>query len=179
MKIFGIGFHKTGTTSLAEALEQLGYKTRHGYKKQSDMMANDLKDKRPGLQTFEEQFGVYHAYLDLYTVRMNFPAFDSDYPGSKFIMTTRCDVDWVESCKRQRAKRSDSPFYHYWYYQSIDQWKLEKMVHEYAVRVYFSDRPEDLLIMDITAGDGWEKLCKFLDKPIPKTKFPHKNRSKK
>ena len=26
-------------------------------------------------------------------------------------------------------------------------------------------------------GDGWEKLCKFLDKEIPDVDFPHKNKS--
>ena len=30
--------------------------------------------------------------------------------------------------------------------------------------------------MDITKGDGWEKLCQFLDKPIPKNiPFPSNN----
>jgi hypothetical protein len=27
-------------------------------------------------------------------------------------------------------------------------------------------------------GDGWEKLCKFLNKPIPDMEFPHENKSK-
>lgn len=179
MKIFCIGFHKTGTTSLAKALEQLGYKVRHGYKSHSDIMANDLKDRRPGLESLEAEYGPHDAYLDLYTLRMNFTAFDQDYPGAKFIMTTRDDTEWIESCKRQREKRSDSPFYHYWYFQSIDQWKLEKMAHEYAVRAYFSERPDDLLIMDITKGAGWDELCKFLGVPKPNSKFPHLNQSGK
>lgn len=179
MKIFGIGFHKTGTTSLAKALEHLGYRVRHGYKSHSDMMANDLKDRRPGLTSIEEKLGPFNAYLDLYTLRMNFTAFDNDYPDSKFILTTRDDTDWIESCKKQRAKRSDSPFYHYWYYQSIDQWRLEKMAHEYAVRAYFSERPDDLLIMDITKGEGWDELCSFLGLLNPTVEFPHLNKSKK
>ena len=51
-KIFGIGFHKTGLTSLGEAFEMLGYKTCHKAKPvrdklgQAEMMdllhANDL-----------------------------------------------------------------------------------------------------------------------------------------
>jgi hypothetical protein len=32
-----------------------------------------------------------------------------------------------------------------------------------------------LLVVDWEAGDGWEKLCKFLGKKIPNTKFPHLN----
>ena len=30
----------------------------------------------------------------------------------------------------------------------------------------------NLLIMDITKGDGWSKLCNFLNKPIPNKPFP-------
>lgn len=37
--------------------------------------------------------------------------------------------------------------------------------------------PDRLLIMDVTAGDGWEKLCAFLGVPVPSTPFPSENRS--
>jgi hypothetical protein len=40
---------------------------------------------------------------------------------------------------------------------------------------YFKFDNTKLLVMDIIKGDGWEKLCKFLDKPIPNRPFPHKN----
>ena len=26
-------------------------------------------------------------------------------------------------------------------------------------------------------GDGWEKLCKFLDKEVPNADFPHNNKT--
>jgi hypothetical protein len=29
--------------------------------------------------------------------------------------------------------------------------------------------------MDITAGDGWEKLCGFLGMPVPDAPFPHEH----
>ena len=36
--------------------------------------------------------------------------------------------------------------------------------------------PHDrLLVMDIIAGDGWDKLCPFLGKPVPEAAFPHRN----
>jgi 3'(2'), 5'-bisphosphate nucleotidase len=43
------------------------------------------------------------------------------------------------------------------------------------VATYFRDRPNDLLIIDVTAGEGWEKLCPFLGKPIPDLPFPKAN----
>ena len=36
---------------------------------------------------------------------------------------------------------------------------------------------EDLLIIDITKGEGWEKLCLFLNKEIPNTEFPHRHKT--
>ena len=37
----------------------------------------------------------------------------------------------------------------------------------------------DYLDMNICdEGDGWEKLCKFLNKPIPDMEFPHENKNK-
>lgn len=40
---------------------------------------------------------------------------------------------------------------------------------------YFKNRPQDLLVIDITKGDGWEKLCPFLNKDIPDVPFPKSN----
>ena len=34
---------------------------------------------------------------------------------------------------------------------------------------------EDLLIWNVK--EGWEPLCKFLDKPIPDVPFPHANKT--
>ncbi|HEX8335676.1 MAG TPA: sulfotransferase [Pyrinomonadaceae bacterium] len=36
-----------------------------------------------------------------------------------------------------------------------------------------------LLVMDITAGDGWEVLCPFLGVEIPDRPFPHENRTRR
>ena len=34
-----------------------------------------------------------------------------------------------------------------------------------------------LLVMDITRGDGWEKLCPFLGVCVPPVPFPHAHKS--
>jgi len=49
--------------------------------------------------------------------------------------------------------------------------------HNREVRDYFKDRPEDLLELNITLNEGWEKLCPFLGLPVPKTAFPHSNKA--
>jgi len=39
---------------------------------------------------------------------------------------------------------------------------------------YFADRPDDLLVMDIPGGDGWDALCPFLGADVPDVPFPHR-----
>ena len=46
--------------------------------------------------------------------------------------------------------------------------------HIKNVKDYFRERPEDLLIIDICSGEGFEKLAPFLERPKPAEAFPHK-----
>ena len=50
--------------------------------------------------------------------------------------------------------------------------------HITEVRRHFENRPEDLLELNLTAGEGWECLCPFLGRPIPPIPFPHANRNR-
>jgi hypothetical protein len=52
-------------------------------------------------------------------------------------------------------------------------------LHRRNVLEYFRERPQDLLVMDICGGDGWEKLCPFLElQKIPESPFPWKRPQK-
>jgi len=33
-----------------------------------------------------------------------------------------------------------------------------------------------LLVINIFDGDGWDKICSFLNEPIPNVPFPHQNK---
>jgi hypothetical protein len=50
--------------------------------------------------------------------------------------------------------------------------------HISEVKRYFKYRKNDLLVIDWSKDDGWERLASFLNKDIPKEEFPHKNRGK-
>lgn len=47
--------------------------------------------------------------------------------------------------------------------------------HNDEVGRYFRNRPEDILTMDITRGDGWDPLCGFLGRDRPAVAFPRLN----
>ena len=48
---------------------------------------------------------------------------------------------------------------------------------ERRVTHFFADKPSGKLLRhNVFAGDGWTKLCAFLDKPVPADPYPCLNR---
>lgn len=173
MKIFGIGFHKTGTSSLAEALSRLGFSvTGPNGKEDPNISQNALdliKDLVPRYDAFQDNpWPVMYREVD----RL--------YPGSKFILTVRPPEDWIRSVMRHFSG-STTPMRE-WIYGFGDPEGHESAYldtynrHNREVLEYFTNRPEDLLVMRITEGEGWEVLCPFLRLPTRATAdFPHQN----
>ena len=92
---------------------------------------------------------------------------------------------WLESCKKQFTQRLDDKqneshkkLFMDLYGCSVFDEQLFKNGYERFIKSvldYFRNRPHDLLILNIIAGDGWEELCPFLDKPTPDIAFPKAN----
>jgi hypothetical protein len=202
-KIFNIGLPKTGTTSLHQALKELGFMSVH--------------NPRPFRKQAAE--GQYHFEPDDWRALNNFgehcyPQLDQAYPNSKFILTVRDEQAWLASWQKQiGGTKGNEVSTRYAWAQPIR--RLQAAVREaltgeirfthlharlsifgvytfhaerclYVYRLhrknavdYFKDRPNDFLIMDICAGDGWEQLCPFLEiATIPATPFPSRRPEK-
>lgn len=169
-KIFGIGLPRTGTASLCEALRILGYSVRH-YPKYISRAAN------------------YDALVDT-PICNCFEQLDEEYPGSKFILTTRSLESWLKSCKNASARfrwhnlRPDGRCGPEVYKSHMDlfgctnydETKFTDGYFKHADRVskYFGSR--SYLVYEV--ADGWTPLCDFLEKPVPGEEFPHRNKSK-
>lgn len=177
MKILGIGLGRTGTTSLARALQVLGFKTKH--------CPEFYLDDEGKLIISPEDLREFEALTDEPTILV-FKEVDRDYPGSKFILTVREMESWLRSIvnngnamREWRQKDPAVPVLHEALYGNStfdrDVYSEAHRQHVVAMSEYFANRPQDLLIMDICAGDGWEKLCPFLGRPIPDRKFPSLN----
>jgi hypothetical protein len=179
--ILGVGLSKTGTTSLHRALGILGYRSLH----YDDQRLNDVVcgvNANPDFRRYDD----VDAVLDIPA------AWFSDelrraYPACRCILTVRDEESWWNSIRAHFNERNpvrcpgDNAF----------KWALRNYVfgsaqaHEFLFRKRYREHnermrqtiPADrLLVMDITAGDGWEKLCRFLDRPVPAVGFPHLNR---
>jgi hypothetical protein len=106
---------------------------------------------------------------------------DIKYPHSKFILTLRDSETWIKS-QVKHFGRKKTPM-RKWIYGVGCPESNEKIYitrfenHNEEVKSYFKDRPQDLLILDLTKGDGWKKLCPFLGAEIPNISFPHANKT--
>jgi len=176
-KIFGIGLSKTGTTSLAHALEILGYKTKDypgiGRYRAGDLSSVDLEVVTAHDALTDTPIPSFYRELDAY------------FPGSKFILTVRDREGWLKSCKKQFTEKSAAKQNAAQSQLFMDLYGCTMFVeHNFAsgydrfvagVLDHFKDRPHDLLVINVTAGEGWDKLCPFLDKPVPDVPFPKAN----
>jgi sulfotransferase family protein len=173
-KVFGIGFQKTGTTSLAKALALLGYKVT-GPNGVHDRRIRDNVRAMVG-----KLLKKYDAFQDN-PWPVLFRELDAWCPGSKFILTLRPAQSWIRSVVRHFG--TDTTPMREWIYGpgcprgNEDVYVARYERHEAEVREYFHARPGDLLVLRITEGEGWEKLCPFLGKAIPAADFPHANRA--
>lgn len=177
MKIFGIGLSKTGTTSLAAALEILGYRTRD-YPGLTSYVPGDLSSIDPQVLAQNE------ALTDT-PIPSFYRELDARFPGSKFILTVREMDGWLLSCKKQfNAKLAEKQneahnrlFMDLYGTTVFDEALFRRGYQRFVegVHRHFKVRPQDLLVLDVAGGDGWEALCVFLGKPVPEIPFPKAN----
>jgi 3'-phosphoadenosine 5'-phosphosulfate (PAPS) 3'-phosphatase len=177
MKIFGIGLSKTGTTSLAHALELLGCKTRD-YPGLVHYSPGDLTSIDAGL------LAAHDALTDT-PIPSFYRELDAAYPDAKFILTIRDAEGWLKSCKKQFTQKladkqneaHNQLFMDLYGCTVYDEQKFRAGYDRFVdgVQEYFKGRPGKLLIMNVAAGDGWETLCPFLNKPVPGIPFPKAN----
>lgn len=194
MKVFGIGLNKTGTTSLHEALKVLGIRSLHSSAECTEIAREVLAGREPRLLRRYEAFldgRLYEAYQEL----------AERFPDARFVLTTRDKEAWMLSRINHvlfNRVSGESP----WREIATRQWSDEWDAHHRKVKAFFERPCEDrgishgrgrrpaigsgggskdssrCLTIDVCAGEGWEKLCPFLNKPIPERPFPRANQTK-
>jgi hypothetical protein len=175
-KVFCIGFQKTGTTSMAAALEILGYRVTSIFGR--DLELDDLRRSYVA-RGLKIAAGV-DAVQDMPWPLM-YRELDAAFPGARFILTWRETDRWLASICGHFGRNpavlqaltygedAAFPVGHEARYRAV----YER--HNSEVRGYFRDRPGDLLEMNLARGDGWAPLCAFLGAPVPDVPFPASN----
>ncbi|MBV2154899.1 sulfotransferase family protein [Kitasatospora sp. SUK 42] len=180
-KIFGVGLSHTGTRSLTAALGVLGFDVAHYPADRATygtLLAGSARF--PLLESHDgiTDITVVPYYQDL----------DRAWPGSRFVLTVREEESWLRSCRRHwerptphQADRSEVHLDVQLFLRSAvygchafhaERFRGVYRRHVAEVTRYFADRQDDLLVLDIVAGQGYERLAPFLGVPAPNEPFP-------
>lgn len=180
-RIFGIGMHKTASTSLHHALTILGFDSAHWKDAHwAKKIWNEVTGSESGKSiTLERSY----ALSDL-PISIMYRTLDQAYAGSKFILTIRDESSWLASV-RNHWDRAVNPFREAWDTDPFTNF-IHKQVygrrdfdaetflaryrrHNAEVIEYFKDRPGDLLVF---STNDWGPLCRFLGSSVPDMEYP-------
>jgi hypothetical protein len=204
-KIFCVGRNKTGTTSLAVALREMGYVV--GDQARAEHLLPDW-----GRRDFSRIIRYCYsaqAFQDIpFSLPYTFQAVDMHFPGSKFILTVRDTPEqWYESLikfhtnakslgKERMASLTALKEVTYRYkgfaydarvlvHDCTEDDPYNKQIlidhynfHNQMVRDYFRNRPQDFLVLNVAEKGAYPKLCNFLGRPCAREEFPWENKTK-
>lgn len=173
-KIFGIGLNKTGTTTLLQCGKYLGFRC-------SGSDRSLLKDYviRNDFTRIRHIVSEFQLFVD-WPWPLIYKEMDQMLPGSRFILTVRKSEDlWFESLKNHSL--TTHPTIHCrklaYGYNFPHKYRKEHIqfytAHNENVRSYFKNRGHQFLEICWEDGDGFEKLCSFLNCPKPDIALPH------
>ena len=197
LKIIGAGFGRTGTTSMKEALELLGYNKCHHMR---EVMASGeqvelfTRVSRNVEVDWDDVFEGFEAAVD-WPASARYTELMEKYPEAKVILTARDPEAWYESTKETIYALSTSvppvisllvprvrkvmAMVQQLIWVGVFDGRFEEKQH--AIDVYnknvaavIANVPDDRLLVH-SAKEGWQPLCEFLDKPIPSQPYPHSN----
>ncbi len=202
-KVFCVGRNKTGTTSLAKALEELGLVVAP--QPPFEKLIADWK--RRDFRKLIRYCRLYQAFQDIpFSWPFTFQMVDRAFPGSKFILTERDSPEqWYDSITKFHGKRwSSTPgppsaeelkqaeYRHTgWAWEANratfdspddDPYRREDLIamyelHNRIVKEYFRHRPGDLLVLNVAQKGSMKSLCDFLELPYTGQEFPWENKT--
>ena len=205
MDIIVAGWGRTGTRSLKFALEQLLGKpcyhmqnillNKKEAKKWHDFFITNKKNVN-----WDEIYKGYGATLDFPGCNY-YKELMKKYPNAKVILTQRDSESWIKSWNVLENKILKSFSFRFAAKIPYTSFSLHRDIHNHLIlgdkgafkgKTKDSDRmklfedwnqsvinyvPKDRLLI-YHPKEGWEPICKFLNKPVPTIEYPHLNKTK-
>ena len=186
LRVIGAGFGRTGTDSMREALDLLGFGPCHhmleviAHEEQKRLWRALVKDAAPD---WERQFAGYNACVDWPSAHY-WPELVRAFPEAKVILTLRSAQSWWASFEQTILpviQRSADP-------ESVLLAVIRDKVfggrpgdRSHAIATYEANvkavresvPPGRLLVHEL--GDGWGPLCAHLGVPVPSQPYPSGN----
>jgi hypothetical protein len=192
LKVIGTGFGRTGTDSMREALEILGFGPCHHMRElikdpeHESLWRSVVAGAAPD---WEILLGGYASCVD-WPSAYYWPQLIEEFPQAQVILTFRTAESWWASFEKTILPGI----------LSFTETKYKSKSGELIGPRVFHDRPDDrehclavyeanvaavkekvpaerLLIHEL--GDGWEPLCAHLDVPMPDIPYPNSNSTSK
>lgn len=200
-KLFCIGANKTGTTSIEAAFRRLGLTVAPQRKGEFLLRKWAMRDFEPLINLSR----TADAFQDIpFSLPYSYVALDTTFPKSKFILTVRDSPEqWFNSLLRFHTKivgkqripsPSDLKSFSYCYPGWI--WEYHKFVygidettlfdreiylrhyinHNFMVTDYFKNRPDSLLVLNLSEQSTMRKLIEFIGLKYEGQTMPHLNK---
>lgn len=183
-RVIGVGLPKTGTKTLCDALNLIGYQTIH-YPPIASM-----RTEKPEM-VWPWWMSKYDAMADLPAAAL-YRELAELFPTATFLLTFREEAEWLKSAqkhftaarieimRREPAQQGPSVLKLCRCILGSEVFDREIFLDHYrrhnaAVRRYFTGNPR-FFEMDLTSGEGWAPISHALGRPIPDIPFPHSNR---
>lgn len=185
-KVFCIGLHKTGTTTLANLFKKYGFNTIHSTDWQNDI------DRLSRYEFFSDGGSHFNDINEFDIIKLL-----KKFPNAKFILQTRDTEKWIVSKLKHAGwsentvtieKNQSSLRHEDWKiksYQVVKNLLIHKLDYEKKIENYFNkNHPNKLIIINITDKNNqlnhFNKLKKYLNlKSINKINIPHSNKQKR
>lgn len=165
-KVFCIGFNKTGTSALGEALKEMGYDHSTFNRKVWRKFY-----RKGNIEAVLNYTAKFESFDDLPWLKEDMiPVLDQKFPGSKFIYLERDEESWKKSLVNWTKNVTGN---------LIDAEKgYENYInHQNFVLDYFKDKPEQFIRLRINDPEGKRKLGKFLGREVSENYFKKYNQS--
>lgn len=195
LSVIGAGFGRTGTLSLKFALERLGFERCYHMTEvleNPSAVSHWSRAAEGEAVDWNEVFAGYRAAVD-WPVSHFYRELAEFYPEAKVILTWREPERWYQSAIQtifqvmQMPPPQGGPAFEH--ARMVRRVVLERTFggrvddRDHAIAVYTRHAeevkraipPERLLVYEV--AEGWEPLCRFLDRPLPDAPFPKVNSS--
>jgi hypothetical protein len=187
LRVVGAGLGRTGTMSLKLALERLlGAPCYH----MAEVFAHPEHiplwhaAARGEPVDWQRLFDGYAAAVD-WPVGSFWPEVSAAFPDALILLSTRSSESWWKSASTTifptSAKAAGTPWHAMWRELAQRRFTTRLDDREAAVAAYerhnadVRARAPRARLLEWTARDGWEPLCRALGVAVPDAPFPHAN----
>ena len=192
LKVIGTGFGRTGTDSMREALEILGFGPCHHMRElikdseHESLWRSVVAGAEPD---WDVLLGGYASCVD-WPSAYYWPQLVDAFPQARVILTWRTAESWWKSFEKtllpriltfvetEATPKSSELIGPRVFHDRPDDREHCIAVYEANVAAVKEKVPADRLLVH-KLGDGWEPLCAHLNVPVPDIPYPKSNSTRK